>query len=174
MKRILLTVAALFALSALARAEDAADPTAPVQKIMQISQGMLKDTDGQAEDYFSDKWMPQLFSSSFVAIARKGFTKAQENDEPFIDYDPVLGGQDGCPPKDLTVTNAGQKDGAYDVVAKFRGFYCFDGTDNRFSETHFKVVMENGVPKVDDIVNILPDADPVSLRDVMNSYFTAQ
>jgi hypothetical protein len=34
--------------------------------------------------------------------------------------------------------------------------------------------MENGVAKIDDIVNIIPDGDPVSLRDTMNGYFTAQ
>ena len=160
-----------FAVPALA---DDADPTAPVQKIMQISQSVWKEDNPDQEDYFSDKWMPQLFSSPFVTIAKKGFAKAQENNEPFIDYDPVLGGQDGCAPKDLTVTNAGPKDGGFDVVAKFRAFYCFDGNDNRFSETHFKVVMENGAAKIDDIVNIVPDGDPVSLRDTMNGYFTAQ
>jgi hypothetical protein len=171
--RFLAVLAAFFALAVPALADDA-DPVAPVEKIMQISQGMFKETDPSGDDYFSDKWMPQLFSQAFADIARKGFAKAKENDEPFIDYDPVLGGQDGCQPKDLTISNAGPKDGAFDVVAKFRALYCFDGSDNSFSETHFKVVMENGVAKIDDIVNIIPDADPISLRDVMKSYFSAQ
>lgn len=160
-----------FAVPALA---DDADPTAPVQKIMQISQSNLSGDDSNQDDYFSEKWMPQLFSSAFVTIAKKGFAKAEANNEPFIDYDPVLGGQDGCAPKDLTITNAGPKDGGFDIVAKFHAFYCFDNADNRFSETHFKVVMENGAAKIDDIVNIIPDGDPVSLRDTMNGYFTAQ
>ncbi len=135
-------------------------PTAPVQKIMQISQSNLSGDDSNQDDYFSAKWMPKLFSSAFVTIAKKGFAKAEANNEPFIDYDPVLGGQDGCAPKDLTITNAGPKDNGFDVVAKFHAFYCFDNADNRFSETHFKVVMENGVAKIDDIVNIVPDGDP--------------
>ena len=171
--RVLASFLAFLALVSPVLADDA-DPTAPVQKIMQISQGVWKQDNPEQDDYFSDKWMPQLFSSAFVTIAKKGFAKAQANDEPFIDYDPVLGGQDGCAPKDLTITNAGPKDGGFDVVAKFHAFYCFDNADNRFSETHFKVVMENGAPKIDDIVNIIPDGDPVSLRDTMNGYFTAQ
>ncbi|MET3612261.1 hypothetical protein ABID16_000566 [Rhizobium aquaticum] len=171
--RALSSFLAFLALALPALAADA-DPVAPVQKIMEISQSTLSGNDSTQDDYFSDKWMPQLFSSAFVAIAKKGFAKAQANDEPFIDYDPVLGGQDGCAPKDLTITNAGPKDGGFDVIAKFHAFYCFDNADNRFSETHFKVVIENGAAKIDDIVNIVPDGDPVSLRDTMNGYFTAQ
>jgi hypothetical protein len=173
MFRFLAPAIALLTLAGVALADDA-DPTAPVQKILQISQGMFKDSDPAADDYFSDKWMPQLFSSAFVTIARKGFAKAQANDEPFIDYDPVIGGQDGCQPKDLTITNTGQKDGAADVVARFRATYCFEGSDNAFTETHFKVVQENGQARIDDIVNIVPEGDPISLRETMNSYFTAQ
>lgn len=171
--RLPIALTAFLLLAGLAHAENA-DPTAPVQKIMQISQGVWKENDPAEDDYFSDKWLPQLFSSAFVAIAKKGFAKAEENNEPFIDYDPVLGGQDGCAPKDLTITNAGPKDGGFDVVAKFRAVYCFDGADSRFSETHFKVVMENGAARIDDIINIVPDGDPISLRETMNGYFSAQ
>lgn len=173
MKRFLVAAFAFLTLAGASLADDA-DPIAPVQKIMEISQGMFKESDPSTDDYFSDKWLPQLFSSAFVTIARKGFAKAQENDEPFIDYDPVIGGQDGCQPKDISITNAGQKDGVTDVVARFRATYCFDGSDNAFTETHFKVIQENGQARIDDIVNIVPDGDPISLREAMRNYFNAQ
>ena len=167
----LIGMAISLALGGVANADDAADPAAPVKQIIAISQDIFKADAPAKDDYFSDKWLTVLFSSALAKQAKEGFAKAQANDEPFIDYDPVLGGQDGCQPKDVSITDAGIKDGVSDVVARFRASYCFDGSDNAFTETHFKVIVENGKAVIDDIVNTVPDGDPISLRDVMKSYF---
>lgn len=145
-----------------------------VQKIMQISQSNLSGDDFSQDDYFFEKWMLKLFSFVFVMIVKKGFVKVEVNNEFFIDYDLVLGGQDGCVLKDFMIINVGLKDGGYDIVVKFYVFYCFDNVDNCFSEMYFKVVMENGVVKIDDIVNIVLDGDLVLLCDIMNGYFFVQ
>lgn len=175
MKSWFAVLLAFTALSSYAHAAGTVDPLAPVKAVISIvekNDSAQDDSDADYVDYLSGVPLHENFSVAFAAIAEKGEAQAEQDDQPFVDYEPVLGGQDSCPMKDLSLTNDGEKDGVYTIVAKFKASYCFtDGGSNAVSETDFKVIAQDGKPVIDDIINIVPDSEPLSLKDVMKSYF---
>lgn len=173
-RKISLTLCALLFCSASALAATT-DPMVPVKAVVKMAEASFNENaevDPEAADYLSQKALKENFSAAFIDEFERGLKKAQENDEPFIDYDPVSGGQDSCPLKDVTYSAPVEKDGAYDITIHFKSIYCFgDEFADEVDQTRFHVIIENGKPLIDDIINIFPDTDPISVRQVMDDYF---
>lgn len=148
----------------------------------QGANGDAQATDGDEDsdipyiDYLSDEWLDRDFSAGIAKLYREGSKTAAEKDEPFIDYEPVIGAQDFCPLKDVDVKLAGEKDGVYDVVASFKAESCFgdDNDSQAVTNTHFRVIEENGKPVIDDIVVKRGDEEQDSFRKIMQDYLAQQ
>jgi hypothetical protein len=138
----------------------------------QATDGGDEDSDIPYIDYLSDEWLDRDFSAGIAKLYREGSQRAAEKDEPFIDYEPVIGAQDFCPLKDVDVKLAGEKDGVYDVVASFKAESCFgdDGDADAVTQTHFRVIEENGKPVIDDIVVKRGDEEQDSFKKIMQDY----
>jgi hypothetical protein len=122
-----------------------------------------KKPDEQDSDYFSEKRLARLYTQSFVNAYRAAWTKqeAGENGGYLLGADPIVGGQDSCPFKDLTVETMDPQFIYVYVVARFRASYCFGnpGDDKRVTTVNFVTILEDGVFKIDDILHL--DGDKV-------------
>jgi hypothetical protein len=155
----LVALALLLPLSA-----EAADFKAPVSELMAAAatnwQDLGTDTNADPEtpppyvDYFSEDFLKRLYSKDFVAKYREAakYPAYEDSTSPF-DYDPIIGGQDGCALKDVAITEGQPANGAEDVTVTFDNSYCFgDRTaDWQPEKLVFKLIEEDGHAVVDDI-----------------------
>lgn len=138
----------------------AADFKAPVSEIMAAAtnnwQDMGTDTDTPPPniDYFSEDFLKRLYSKDFAAKYREAakYPAYDDGSTPF-DYDPIIGGQDGCALKDVTTTEGAPADGAEDVTVTFDNSHCFGerAPDWRPEKLVFKLIEEGGRAVIDDI-----------------------
>lgn len=138
-----------------------------------------RDTGGGSEsdfetiNYFSKKRLDRLYSTSFVNLYRAAWKK-QESDENsgyLLGSDPVIGGQDSCPIKDLKIETR-KPDFVYvNIIARFRAVYCFGnpGDEKRVTTVKFVTILENGVFKIDDIQHLDGDKVEYSLKDELKA-----
>ena len=153
-----------FALAALALllpvSAMAADFKAPVSEIMAAAtvnwQDMATDSDTPPPyvDYFSEDFLKRLYSRDFVAKYREAAKyPAYDDGGSLFDYDPIIGGQDGCALKDVTTTEGQPADGAEDVTVTFDNSHCFGerASDWQPEKLVFKMIEEDGRPVIDDI-----------------------
>lgn len=164
MKRLSLSAVVFLGLASQALA---ADPTDPVKALFDIASGK---TQGEL---FDDERLSTVFSKSFAdtyRIAAK-VTEMAELEEGLFDYDPLVGGQDGCELKELSFkAQPAVKEGDTDVIpvdATFDNMRCFQGFEkNPLRTLRFRVVQENGRFVVDDYENGESDDrnQPISLK----------
>ncbi len=151
MKRFMLVVLACAAFST----AQAADPSAPVNEIMQEAVKGWAEEAQAGEDYFSPARLGRIYSEDFAKAYREAakFPAYEEGGSPF-DYDVIVSGQDSCSIKDLSVTPGAPADGKSDVTVTFDNTHCFGErpADWKPSELHFIVIEEGGKPVIDDIV----------------------
>lgn len=151
MKRFVLVLLACCA----APGAHAADPTAPVNEIMQEAVRGWAEEAQPGEDYFSEARLVRIYSQDFARAYREAakFPAYDEGDSPF-DYDVIVSGQDSCSIKDLNVTAGPEADGKSDVTVTFDNTHCMGERDNDWKpvELHFIVIEEAGHPVIDDIV----------------------
>lgn len=141
-------------------AAQAADYKAPVAEIMAAAttnwQDMGADTDTPPPytDYFSDDFLKRLYSKDFAAKYKEAakYPAYDDGGSPF-DYDPIIGGQDGCALKDVTTTEGQPANGAEDVTVTFDNSHCFGerGADWQPEKLVFKLIEEDGRAVIDDI-----------------------
>lgn len=139
---------------------EAADFKAPVAEIMSAATSNWQDTgtdnDNPAPytDYFSEDFLTRLYSKDFVAKYREAakYPAYEDGGSPF-DYDPIIGGQDGCALKDVVTTEGQPANGAEDVTVTFDNSHCFGerASDWQPEKLVFKVVEEDGRAVIDDI-----------------------
>ena len=139
---------------------EAADFKAPVSEIMTAATGNWQDmgTDSDTPppyvDYFSEDFLTRLYSKDFVAKYREAakYPAYDDGGSPF-DYDPIIGGQDGCALKDVTTVEAQPANGAEDVTVTFDNSHCFGerASDWKPETLVFKMIEEDGRAVVDDI-----------------------
>ncbi|MCV3765304.1 hypothetical protein [Rhizobium sp. TRM95796] len=112
-------------------------------------------TDEEASNYFSERRLGKLYTQSFVNLYRAAWKKqeADENGGYLLGADPVIGGQDNCPLKDLSIETKDPDFIYVDVIARFRAVYCFGnpGDDKRVTTVKFVTILEGGAFKIDDI-----------------------
>ena len=138
----------------------AADFKAPVSEIISAAtanwQDMGTDSDSPPPytDYFSEDFLMRLYSKDFVARYKEAakYPAYDDGGSPF-DYDPIIGGQDGCALKDVTTTEGQPANGAEDVTVTFDNSHCFGerAADWQPEKLIFKVVEEDGRAVIDDI-----------------------
>ena len=165
-----LMLASIFSLTAFASAL-AADMTAPVKAVMDITAGNWAEGDADYRDLFDDAQLGRLYSKDFIEKYRAAakFPAFDEGTSPF-DYDVITGGQDGCPLKDIKIEQKGQDGAATEVDASFKNRTCFgDEPENQQAATvKFMVVEEGGKPVIDDIrTQGGDDAADGSLKETM-------
>lgn len=139
---------------------EAADFNAPVAEVMAAAtanwQDMGTDTDTPPPytDYFSEDFLKRLYSKDFVAKYKEAakFPAYDDGGSPF-DYDPIIGGQDGCALKDVTTAEGQPENGAEDVTVTFDNSHCFGerASDWQPEKLVFKVIEEDGKTVIDDI-----------------------
>ncbi|WP_145925886.1 hypothetical protein [Shinella sp. HZN7] len=139
---------------------EAADFKAPVSEVMAAAAanwqdlGADTDTPPPYADYFSEDFLKRLYSKDFVAKYKEAAKyPAYEDDGSPFDYDPVIGGQDGCALKDVTTTEGQPANGAEDVTVTFDNSHCFGerAADWQPETLVFKVIEEDGRAVIDDI-----------------------
>ncbi|WP_210166309.1 hypothetical protein [Shinella sp. DD12] len=139
---------------------EAADFKAPVAEVMAAAtanwQDMGTDTDTPPPytDYFSEDFLKRLYSKDFVAKYKEAakFPAYDDGGSPF-DYDPIIGGQDGCALKDVATAEGQPANGAEDVTVTFDNSHCFGerASDWQPEKLVFKVIEEDGRAVIDDI-----------------------
>ena len=139
---------------------EAADFKAPVSEIMTAATGNWQDmgTDSDTPppyvDYFSEDFLKRLYSKDFIAKYREAakYPAYDDGGSPF-DYDPIIGGQDGCALKDVVTTEGQPANGAEDVTVTFDNSHCFGerAPDWQPEKLVFKMIEEDGRPVIDDI-----------------------
>lgn len=138
----------------------AADFKAPVAEIMSAAtanwQEMGTDTDTPPPytDYFSEDFLKRLYSKDFVARYKEAakYPAYDDGGSPF-DYDPIIGGQDGCTLKDVTTAEGQPANGAEDVTVTFDNSHCFGERVAGWQPEKlvFKLIEEDGRAVIDDI-----------------------
>mgnify|MGYP001591983146 CR=1 FL=1 len=141
-------------------ATHAADYKAPVAEIMAAAttnwqdMGTETDTPPPYTDYFSEDFLKRLYSKDFAAKYKEAakFPAYDDGGSPF-DYDPIIGGQDGCALKDVTTAEGQPAKGAEDVTVTFDNSHCFGerAADWQPEKLVFKLIEEDGRAVIDDI-----------------------
>lgn len=139
---------------------EAADFKAPVAEIMSAATSNWQDLATESDtpppyaDYFSKDFLKRLYSRDFVAKYREAakYPAYDDGGSPF-DYDPIIGGQDGCALKDVTTVEAQPANGAEDVTVTFDNSHCFGerAADWQPEKLVFKLIEEDGHAVIDDI-----------------------
>lgn len=164
------TLAALALLLAGTAAAVAATPAAvaPVEKIVAVMYANWGDgdpgattPDGLDADYFAPALLDGVYSTRIAALYREAaehpaFDAEDDATGSPFDYDPIVGGQDGCPIEDLKIAPGATTAGRTEVVVTFENMRCFEGNDaatrEHVSRRVFLVITENGRPVIDDVV----------------------
>ncbi len=152
MLKTLLAVAAL----ALSVPAHAAEATAPVRAIMDVAVSIWSGEDNDPVDYFDEAHIGNFSAELRALYAEASRHPAYDTDEetgsPF-DYDPIIGGQDGCALKDVVTTEGQPANGAEDVTVTFDNSHCFGerASDWQPEKLVFKMIEEDGRPVIDDI-----------------------
>lgn len=138
----------------------AADFKAPVVEIMAAATSNWQDLGSDADtpppyvDYFSEDFLKRLYSRDFVAKYREAakYPAYDDGGSPF-DYDPIIGGQDGCALKDVTTTEGAPANGAEDVTVTFDNSHCYGERAPEWQPEKlvFKLIEEDGHAVIDDI-----------------------
>jgi hypothetical protein len=133
--------------------------------------GDAKDGDEDATNYFSKKRLNRLYSTSFVNLYRAAWKKQQadENGGYLLDSDPIIGGQDSCPMKDLKIQTMDPDFVYVNTIARFRAAYCFGnpGDAKRVTTVKFVTILEGGAFKIDDIQQMDGDKVTSSVKDTL-------
>ena len=144
----------------------AADAKAPVGEIMAAATNNWLEMGSDAEepppyvDYFGEDFLKRLYSRDFVAKYREAakYPAYDDGGSPFS-YDPIVGGQDGCGLKDLTIAEGAAAGGKTDVDVSFDNTHCFPEREPDWQPVRlvFKVIEEDGRPVIDDVLRKTDD-----------------
>jgi hypothetical protein len=161
--------AVLLALSLSMGTAFAADMTAPVKEFIDVAAGNWRADNPTSEDVFANDRLDRLFSADFAAAYRDASRfpaydppEGETTGSPF-DYDPIAGGQDGCPFENIRV----EDDGDGQVTALFHNRKCF-GDDPEYLEDRvllFHVQEEGGRPVIDDMYVVIDGNSGESFKD---------
>jgi hypothetical protein len=150
-------------------ASSANDATTPEQKAAAAD-----------DNYFSKSRLKRIYTKSFARLYRSASQTyaARAFEEPMFDWDVVLGGQDGCDPKDISFETKKQDASHILVDVSYRMMWCFDGSDEaakaQVSHVRFVTTLEDGAYKIDDIEHLAGDKVEASVREVLDYWETQQ
>lgn len=128
----------------------ASDPVEPVQVLLDMAvynAGVEPGAKAVYDDYFSAGMLLTYFSEGFVeAYTQALMARRKERDTMLLDHDPVLGGQDGCAPKDVTYGAPETKAGVTLLKVQFKTNWCYDGAyegKDALTEVTYRLVQED-------------------------------
>lgn len=151
----------------------AADPTAPVKEVIDVAAGNWTAVDPASEDVFGESRLDRLFSADFASAYREAskhpaydLPDGETTGSPF-DYDPIAGGQDGCPFENIRI----EDDGDGQVTALFNNRKCFgDGPEYQEDTVLiFHIEEEGGRPVIDDIYPVVNGNSGESIKDELKT-----
>lgn len=99
----------------------------------------------QSYDYLGDKLRPRYFTAATADLIKRVFVKSEAENEPGIDYEPLIDGQEG-EVKDLAVVVTSNAPPKATVEARFTSL-------GDKMTVIFDFIQEAGVWKIDDIRN---------------------
>lgn len=99
----------------------------------------------QSYDYLGDKLRPRYFTAATADLIKRVFVKSEADNEPGIDYEPLIDGQEG-EVKDLTVVVTSNAPPKATVEARFTSL-------GDKMTVIFDFLQDSGVWKIDDIRN---------------------
>lgn len=180
MKRCLLA-ACVFFLPVLALAEEgnqSTDPTYAVRVLIDMAahNAAISPDDQNAvyQDYFDPGMLLLYYSQSFTA----GMVEALMNQkrgysQMLLDHDAIVGGQDGCPLKNISYDTGKETKGVIPVKVTFEAFYCLstEAWAKKPVEVVFDVKREGPDSEsllyfVDDIHHTAQDGTVESLKEL--------
>jgi hypothetical protein len=142
-------------LTCLASAALADDAEMPVYHIMDVAIARWKTMADFGVDYFDRTHLGQDFSQGFQSAykAASKFPAYDDGSSDPFDYDVITSSQDGCPLKDIAISDRGRKGDVSDIMVTFRLWDCSDdkAMKKQVSELHFDVITESGRPVISDI-----------------------
>jgi len=131
------------------RAEEAKKPapapSGPDAKPEEIVKNLYDRYAAEAYDYMDDPLRPRYFSAATDALLKKAFDKSKADNEPGIDYEPLIDGQDG-EVKGLSIVTTANTPAKVTVEARFTSF------EDKMTVI-FDFVSEKNAWKIDDIRN---------------------
>ncbi len=147
-RRFFLIMSLAAATVSAARAEDAKKPLPPTPGPDAKPEEIVKNLyDSYAIeggfDYMGDKLRPRYFTQATGDLLKKVFVKSEADNEPGIDYEPLIDGQDG-EVKGLVITPTASTPVKATVEARFTSF------EDKMTVI-FDFVPEKNVWKIDDI-----------------------
>lgn len=126
------------------------EPVEPVQALMGMAvynAGVEPGANAVYDDYFSASMLLTYFSEGFVdAYAQALTARRKDRDTMLLDHDPILGGQDGCVPKDVTYGTPQVTGGVTLIKVQFKTNWCYDGTyegKDALTEVTYRLVQED-------------------------------
>ncbi|MGV8936780.1 MAG: hypothetical protein ACOH2J_06625 [Allorhizobium sp.] len=180
MKRYLLA-ACMFILPALAFAEDgnqATDPTYPVKVLIDMAahNAAISPDDQNAvyQDYFDPGMLLMYYSQSFTAgVVDALMNQKRGYSQMLLDHDAIVGGQDGCPLKNIRYSTGKETKAVIPVKVTFEAFYCLSTeawakkpVDVMFDIKREGPDVESMVYYVDDIHHTAEDGTVESLKEL--------
>lgn len=127
----------------------AADPAEPVKVLMDVAAAnaaVEPAPDAVYADYFAPGMLLMYFSDGFVRDFTTALLKQKEGrSQVLIDWDPVIGGQDGCAPKDVTYGKPETKGAVTEVLVGFKRSWCYEGdaeTKEEVTQVTYRLVEE--------------------------------
>ncbi|WP_416796877.1 hypothetical protein [Ciceribacter azotifigens] len=136
-------------MSLLAGGALAADPAEPIKVLMDAAAAnaaVEPGPDAVYTDYFAPGMLLMYFSDGFVRDFTAALLKQREgHSQVLIDWDPVIGGQDGCAPKDVTYGKPEAKGGVTEVLVSFKRSWCYDGdteTKEEVTQVTYRLLQE--------------------------------
>lgn len=140
------------------------EPVDTVRVLMDMASYNSADPgDGQhvQDDYFSANMLLRFFSEDFTKAFATALLKTNERrEELMIDWDPIIGGQDSCPLKDIAYGPVKDDAGKMEITVGFKARACFDEdvSKDEIGKVTFTLVKEELVPGspiylIDDIAH---------------------
>jgi len=142
----------------------AGEPVEPVKVLMGMAEhnaGTEPAANAVYEEYFSANMLLRFFSQDFTRTYAQALLRANaKRNELLLDWDPIIGGQDSCPLKNIGYSPATKKkNGKIEIVVSFKARACYEEADakNEVTEVIFTIVKEvlsgNTYYLIDDIAH---------------------
>ena len=164
----LLLAALAFLIPGAACADEPVDTVGVLMKMAEHNSADPADGKYVLEEYFSTNMLLRHFSKDFNTAYGEAFLRANgKRHELLIDWDPIVGGQDSCPLKDVAYGEPRQANGKIDLTVSFKAAHCFgDAVEpSPVTKVTFTLVREEMIPgSVFYLVDDIAHAGEPSLR----------
>lgn len=137
------------------------EPVDTVRVLMGMASHNPADGQYVQDEYFSANMLLRFFSEDFNRAFATALLKTNERrEEVMIDWDPIVGGQDNCPLRDIVYGPQKDDAGKIQITVGFKAKSCFDDESGKtdITKVTFTLLKEELVPGspvylIDDIAH---------------------